>query len=163
MGGRAGGGASGGMGGGALSDAAINSMSKSFVEGTTLDPRNVPELMKGEILIDKGFNHDTKKGWATNARVPEIEAQITNEIGDIPQIKGNSAKAKTQYIKDSIAYSDRYQKAMTKGISEYKKVLSKTKNKELKSLIADKIKTYSQWKGEQKETLKWVIKDYTPK
>ena len=162
MGGRAGG-SSSGFGSRSLSDAAINRMAKSVVEGTTLDPRTVPELMKGEILVDSGFNRDTKQGWATNARVPEIEAQISNEIGDIPQINGSSAKAKAKYVKDSIAYSDRYQSAMTKGITAYKKVLSKTKNKELKSLIANKIKTYTEWKSEQKNTLAWVMKNYVSK
>lgn len=115
--------------------------------------------MNGTIIIDKGYNYDKKQGWATNARVPEIEAQITAETGAAPA-KPTSRKGNAKYVQAYDAYHEKYMAAMSKGVSEYKKVYAKTKNKELKSLIADKIVTYQGYMKDAGGIKDWIHKVY---
>ena len=155
----------GGGAGGGLSDAAINSMARNIVPGTTLNPNEIPELMTGEIMINTGWDYDKKHGWAMNARVPEIENRIQQETGAAPAQPSSKAsnKVKEKYLKDYDTYHDRYMSAMTKGISDYKKVLGKTKNSELRALLADKITTYTKWKNEASGIKDWIHKAFRPR
>lgn len=152
MGGRAGGGA---RGGGGLSDAAIARMAKGTVSSLAMSP----EIMNGTIIVDKGFNYNTKEGWVMNARVPTIEAQITADAGPAPA-KPTSRKGNAKYVQAYDAYHEKYMAAMSKGVSEYKKVLAKTKDPNTKALLAHKIVTYQGYMKDAVGVKDWIHKKY---
>ena len=159
MGGRAGSGARGG--GGGMSDSAIARMAKDRVNGLSLDPAKVPELLKGQVLVDVTHNYQTGETYALNARVPEIEARIHSVTDNSPQKPStNSKAAKQKYAKAYEAYHEKYMAAMAKGVSEYKSAIGKTKNKELKALLAHKVVTYQGYMKEAGGVKDWIIKHY---
>ena len=155
MGGRAGGGARGG--GGGMSDAQIARMAKEVVNSLNM----TPEIMNGTIIVNHGYNYDTKEQYVMNARVPEIEARITKEAGEAPaKPTSNSKAAKQKYAKAYVAHHEKYMAAMSKGIADYKKVLGQTKDKNLKALLAHKIVTYQGYMKDAPGIKDWIVKHY---
>ena len=156
-----------GAGGGIPSDAAIAKMSQNWVPGKEIYVPNEPQMMSGEIVATEVYDYDKGVGQWTNARSPQIEADMNNAIGEAPvqpkKMSMASNKEKAKYLAAYDAYHEKYMAGMAHGVNEYKKLIGRTKNPALKSLLAHKVQEYQKFMSEAGGTKDWLHKVYRPR